>query len=90
MDCPPDKKAEESFSIPEDQALSKAGWTRRHLADETRAKEAAELYGSMGFEVMEHKLSPENFADKCTGCASTVCDSYVVIYTRKKGAGEDQ
>ncbi len=67
-------------------ALEAEGWQRRYLADEPRAREALELYGSMGFEVRAEKLDAEDFAEQCGDCSPTVCRSYVMIYTRKPAA----
>ncbi len=72
--------------IPPDPNLRAEGWRRRHLADENRAKEAVELYSSMGFEVKLQKLLPKDMGPSCGSCpsSSSVCTSYVMIYTRKK------
>jgi len=67
-----------------DQELIALGWVRRHLADPDRAREARELYESMGFEVRLQALSPRDFGAKCKLCAETVCGTYAMIYTRKK------
>ncbi len=64
-------------------ALAAEGWQRRYLADESRAKEAEETYRAAGFEVLLHRLKPDDFGDKCVDCAASVCASYVVVYTRR-------
>ncbi len=66
------------------EALEADGWTRRHLADPHRAEEAKQLYEEMGFEVLSQVLTPEDFAESCNECASTVCRTYVLIYTRRR------
>jgi hypothetical protein len=71
-------------SINDDPALEAAGWVRRHLADPVRARESAELYESLGFEVMSRRLRPEDLGPECQACAISVCHSYVLIYTRSK------
>ena len=65
-------------------ALRKEGWVRRFLAAPDRQEEASQLYEEMGFEVRIEHIKPDDFGDQCTDCASVVCDSYVVIYTREK------
>jgi hypothetical protein len=81
--CAPGLDDENEHSIRSDPKLLADGWVRRHLADPERAKEAMDLYASMGFEVMAHELTPEDFGPNCSGCASVICKSYVLIYTRK-------
>ncbi len=70
-----------------DPELEAEGWLRRHLADQDRAKEAAELYSSLGFEVKLQKLTPTNFGASCQDCATSICSSYVMVLTRRKGVG---
>ncbi len=79
----------ETFGIPADPKLIAAGWVRKHLADADRAAESVDLYESMGFEVKARKLTPADFGAGCQDCASTVCKSYVLIYTRKKENQDD-
>ncbi len=84
-DCPP--AANNNLTdcpIPDDPELIKEGWTRRYLADPDRAKEALELYSSMGFEVMAKKLEPTDLSPQCGTCAPTICQTFVMIYTRPK------
>ncbi|MCP4872252.1 MAG: hypothetical protein GY898_26415 [Proteobacteria bacterium] len=75
--------------IPGDPALLEQGWERRHLADTKRAAEAAELYASLGFEVRSEPLTPEGMGEGCGDCASVVCNSYVLVYTRRPEAPEE-
>lgn len=72
-------------TVRSDPALIAAGWVRRHLVDPDRARESVELYESMGFEVLAHELTPEDFGPQCQECASVVCRSHVLIYTRRSG-----
>ena len=66
-----------------DQALLEDGWERRFLAAPDRMEEAIELYRSLGLEIRAEPLGPSDFGSDCQDCASDVCDSYVLIYTRK-------
>lgn len=75
---------DDEHSIPADPKLVAEGWVRRHLADPDRAKEAIELYTSMGYEVKAQKLTPADFGPKCGDCSSVICSTYVLIYTRKR------
>ena len=70
-----------------DPALVADGWERRYLADENRAAEARELYTSLGYEVLEGRLEPDDFGPACGECALVVCPTHVMIYTRKAGEG---
>ena len=79
--CPP--TLDGGFSIPADPKLVAEGWVRRYLADPDRAKEAIELYTSMGYEVKAQKLTPADFGPACGDCGTVICHSYVLIYTRK-------
>lgn len=64
--------------------LAAEGWERRSLVDPARAEEFIELYESLGFEVLAQKLTAEDFSDTCRECASVVCQTYILIHTRKK------
>ncbi|MCP4245634.1 MAG: hypothetical protein GY778_01160 [bacterium] len=72
------------YGVAADPALLAAGWVRRHMADPDRAAESVELYTAVGFEVKLQELAPSDFGAQCQACASTVCKSYVVVYTRKR------
>jgi len=72
---------------PPDPELIAEGWERRFLADPERAAEAAELYRRMGLEVKLFPLSPMDFVLACGDCRSSGGEDYVVVYTRKPGAG---
>jgi len=84
--CPPGLSRDLDFAIPADPKLVAEGWVRRYLADPERAKEAVELYSKLGYEVKAQKLTPEDFGANCGDCSSTVCESFVMIYTREPGA----
>lgn len=73
--------------IQSNQDLLDEGWERRFLAGSDRRDEAVQLYEEMGFEVRAEELKPQEFGSGCASCASTVCNSYVLIYTRKKKPG---
>lgn len=72
------------LTVRSDPELLAQGWQRRHLVDPDRAAESIELYTSLGFDVQARKLTPADFGPDCGQCASTICRSYVLIYTRKK------
>ena len=76
----------DGFGISSDAELVADGWERRFLADPERAREAVQLYTSLGYEVLEHKLTPAEFGPMCGQCPETSCLSYVMIYTRRKEA----
>ncbi len=71
-------------TIRSDPALIAEGWVRRHFVDPDRARESVELYTSMGYEVKVCKPAPEDFGPGCAECASVICRTHVLIYTRKK------
>lgn len=81
--CSSGRESEAGFSIPADPRLIADGWIRRHLADPDRAQETIDLYTSLGYEVKAQTLTPDDFGPGCGECASVVCRSYVLIYTRK-------
>lgn len=66
-----------------DPELIARGWVRRHLVDLERAREAVELYTSIGYEVKVKNLTPAELQSTCLPCAPGLCRSCVVIYTRK-------
>lgn len=84
--CPP-KNGADGFEIASDADLIARGWQRRFLADPVRAREATELYASLGYEVKAHKLTPAEFGPLCGQCPALSCLSYVMIYTRRKAQG---
>ncbi len=78
-----------AVAAPANRALEAAGWERRFLADEPRAREAVELYESLGYEVRAQELEPADFGPQCDECAAAVCRSYVLIYTRRPDSAGD-
>lgn len=64
--------------------LKRAGWTRRHLVEQSRAQESIELYTEMGFEVTTRSPTPSDFGADCKDCALNACGTWVVVYTRKR------
>ena len=78
-----DRREQGELTVRTDPTLIAEGWTRRNLAAPDRAREMVDLYRSLGYEVKEVKLTPEDFGPSCDGCAPLVCRSHVLIYTRK-------
>ncbi len=81
-------------SLPDEEGIHRnleleaEGWEKRYLAETDRAKEAVAMYSSLGYEVKEHKIQPDEFNFACGECPSVVCRTYVMIYTRKKVASK--
>ena len=71
------------------EALLAAGWQRRYVADEARAKEALATYGALGFEVLAQPIEAEQVPASCGDCSAAVCKSYVLIYTRAPAGQEE-
>ena len=69
--------------------LEGKGWTRRTVADEPRLGEAAELYRSLGFEILLEPLEPHTDPHACTSCLYADPERYRVIYTRPSDAAQD-
>jgi len=84
--CLPGEGRQLEHAIAADPELIAAGWERRYLADPDRAREAVELYTSLGYEVKAQKLTPADFDASCGDCPAHVCQAYVLIYTRKRPA----
>ena len=74
----------DAVGIAGNRSLEAEGWQRRYLADEPRAREALELYDSLGYEVRAEPLEAADFGPRCGECSELVCRSYVLIYTRKR------
>ena len=66
-----------------DPVLVKQGWERRFVADAARAREAAELYQQLGYEVRLEPVLPEHFAEPCEACALITLLRFQMIYTRR-------
>ena len=69
--------------------LESEGWTRRTVADEPRLGEAAELYRSLGYEVLLEPLKSHMDEETCTSCLDADPERYRVIYTRPSEADHD-
>lgn len=77
-------RTEQRFRPETPNDLERDGWQRRHMVEPGRAQESIELYEKMGFEVMTQAPSLRDFGPNCKDCAQSACDSWVVVYTRKK------
>jgi hypothetical protein len=66
-----------------DPQLVAAGWQRRFMADPVRAREAFDIYRSLGFEVRAETMQPSELSTACGDCRLVTCRAYVVIYTRR-------
>lgn len=67
-----------------DPRLVAEGWQRRFTADAQRAKEAVELYTSLGYEVRAEPVTTADLHDDCDDCLASAALSLCTIYTRKK------
>lgn len=67
-----------------DPRLVAEGWQRRFTADAQRAKEALELYTSLGYEVRAEPVTTADLHDDCDDCQTGAALSLCTIYTRKK------
>ena len=67
-----------------DPELVAAGWTRRFMADGRRAKEAEELYESLGFDVLMVPVKAEELDDDCADCQVVMQLQFKDVYTRLK------
>ena len=69
-----------------DAALAAQGWERRFMTDGARAREAAALYASLGYEVRVEAVRPEDVADDCEDCQLVMLLKFATVYTRRPGA----
>lgn len=74
-----------------EQELKDQGWERRFIASGSRLSEAAELYESLGFEVLLEPLPDEEELLKgscetsgCTACFQADKDRYRIIFTKPR------
>ena len=75
-----------------EEELAKEGWERKFVSMEPRLSEMAELYESLGLEVLLEPLPPKGEAlnsGSCEASGCTVCfeadrDRYRIIYTRPR------
>ncbi len=73
---PPQREAE----------LARQGWTRRSVAAPGMLREMADLYRSLGFEVLLEPLAAQELADECRACALPA-GLFKVVYTRPARSG---
>ena len=67
------------------QDLEVHGWVRQFIVESERVDEYADLYESLGNEVLVEPVTPDLMvADECVTCLLVTCDRYVVIYTRPR------
>lgn len=62
--------------------LAAEGWTRRSVASEPRLGEVADLYRSLGFEVLLVPVAEVDDEGACAVCFGPDADRHRVIYTR--------
>ena len=75
-----------------EEELIKEGWERKFVSMEPRLSEMAELYESLGLEVLLEPLPPKEEAGGAEGCEEsgcTVCfdadrEKYRIIFTRRR------
>lgn len=76
-----------------EEELLAQGWTRQFVADEPRLSEAAELYESIGMEVLLAPLPAQAEEGECRSCMDVAPEQFRIIYTRKvaevSGSEED-
>jgi hypothetical protein len=78
-----------------EEELGAEGWERRFVAMEPRLSEAAELYKSIGFDVLLDPLPTEEELEGagceergCTACFDVDRERYKIIYTRAQEVKE--
>jgi hypothetical protein len=64
-----------------DAELAAQGWTRRFVGAPPRLSEMADLYESLGNEVLLDAVTDGELAEACAGCALALT-FFKVIYTR--------
>ncbi|MCC7362209.1 MAG: hypothetical protein IT317_22180 [Anaerolineales bacterium] len=69
---------------PGNARLAAEGWQRRFVADGARLAEYVELYTSLGFEVLQETIEPEEIGPECADCRLVICRQYVTLYTRPR------
>ncbi len=71
------------------ELLLQEGWERRSIVGPEQADEMRFLHEQVGREVHFEALVPSDLGEGCGSCVSTVCGSYLMLYTRKaKDRGE--
>lgn len=72
-----------------DPVLLAEGWECRFVAQGERGREMAELYRSLGFEVLEVPLAPAQLSGDCYDCRVVALLQYRLIYTRRRARAAD-
>jgi hypothetical protein len=72
------------INLKNDIDLLKEGWIKRTILDEPRLSEVAELYESLGFEVLLRPVDPSTFGAECNKCIKEQCDRFSTVFVRKK------
>ncbi len=72
-----------------DPARIAAGWERRFIADGQRAREVADLYSRLGYEVCMDPLGPADLSEGCEDCALVELLQFRVVYTRRSPHPEE-
>jgi hypothetical protein len=75
-----------------EEELISQGWERRFVASEPRLSEVAELYDSIGFDVLLDPMPTEEEVEQQGGCSDGECracfevgkENYRIVYTRAK------
>lgn len=73
-----------------DPARIAEGWERRFIADGRRAREVADLYSRLGYEVCLEPLGPGDLSKGCEDCAIVELLKFRVVYTRSPSHVERQ
>ncbi len=68
--------------LPLDSALTADGWQWRCNADDNRAREVADTYRELGFEVRLVPVEPDRLNESCSGCHETLC-ALNAVYVRR-------
>ena len=66
------------------ESLLRDGWERRSVVGPDQADELRWMHDQVGREVHFEPLVPADLGPACGACASTICGSYLTLYTRPK------
>ncbi|HEX9885803.1 MAG TPA: hypothetical protein VGA70_04915 [Longimicrobiales bacterium] len=83
--CMEAHRAVSEAAIRPDPARLADGWERRFIADAGRAREAVELYGELGYEVVADDVRPGDLPEGCEACQLVAALRFKSIYTRRPG-----
>ena len=85
LDCPPssDESGLSGCTCANEPQLLSEGWHRRYVADMKAAKEAAETYQQLGFEVQVIAPDVQSLKAECAACRE-VLPNYRIVFTRRK------